>query len=76
MMQLFLTEVLDWVDPKDFSLDNYSNDSPRSWSWLSWWNAQLSITNNNFSLGKKNNLSLTEEIKENTNSIIKTWNFI
>ena len=30
MMQLFLTEVLDWVDPKDFSLDNYSSDSPRS----------------------------------------------
>ena len=28
MMQLFPTEILDWVDPKDFNLDNYSNDSP------------------------------------------------
>ena len=28
MMQLFLTEILDWVDPKDFNFDNYSNDSP------------------------------------------------
>ena len=40
-------------------------------------NYQLQIIeDNNFSLGKKNNLSLTDEIKENTNSIIKTWNFI
>ena len=36
-------------------------------------NYQLQIIeDNNFSVGKKNNLSLTEEIKENTNSIIKT----
>ena len=27
-MQLLSTEILDWVDPKDFSLDNYSNNSP------------------------------------------------
>ena len=28
MTQLIPTEILDWVDPKDFSLDGYSNDSP------------------------------------------------
>ena len=26
-MQLLPTEILDWVNPKDFNLDNYSNDS-------------------------------------------------
>ena len=26
MMQLLSTEILDWVDPKDFSLHNYSNN--------------------------------------------------
>ena len=28
LMQLFPTEILDWVNPKDFNVDNYSNDSP------------------------------------------------
>ena len=28
MMQVLQTEILDWVDPKDFNPDNYSNDSP------------------------------------------------
>ena len=28
MTQLIPTEILDWVDPKDFSLYGYSNDSP------------------------------------------------
>ena len=28
MMQLLPTEILDWVNPKDFNLDNYSNSSP------------------------------------------------
>ena len=28
MMQLLSTEILDWVNPKDFNLDNYSNNSP------------------------------------------------
>ena len=75
MMQLFLTEVLDWVDPKDFSLDSILTtvqevdlDYPDE---MSSYQLQI-IEDNNFSLGKKNNLSLTEEIKENTNSIIKT----
>ena len=27
MMQLLPTKILDWVDPKDFSLDNQSNNS-------------------------------------------------
>ena len=27
LMQLLPTEILDWVDPKNFSLDSYSNDS-------------------------------------------------
>ena len=27
MMQLLPTEILDWVNPKDFNLDNYSNKS-------------------------------------------------
>ena len=27
--QVLQTETLDWVNPKDFNLDNYSNDSPR-----------------------------------------------
>ena len=27
MMQLLPTEILDWVDPKDFTLDYYSNGS-------------------------------------------------
>ena len=27
-MQLFLTDMLNWVDQKDFNLDNYSIDSP------------------------------------------------
>ena len=27
MMQLLLTQILDWVNPKDFNLDKYSNDS-------------------------------------------------
>ena len=26
-MQLLQTELLDWVNPKDFNVDNYSNDS-------------------------------------------------
>ena len=30
MMQLLPTEILYWVNPKDFNLDNYSNDSPIS----------------------------------------------
>ena len=28
MVQLLPTEILDWVNPKYFNLDNYSNDSP------------------------------------------------
>ena len=28
MMQVLLREILDWVNPKDFNIDNYSNDSP------------------------------------------------
>ena len=28
MVQLLLTEILDWVNLKGFSLDIYSNDSP------------------------------------------------
>ena len=28
MMQLLPTEISDWVNPKDFNLDNYSNNSP------------------------------------------------
>ena len=28
LMELLLTEILDQVNPKDFNLDNYSNDSP------------------------------------------------
>ena len=28
MTQPLPTEILDWVNPKDFSLDNYSNDCP------------------------------------------------
>ena len=28
MMQLLPTELLDWVNSKDFHLNNYSNDSP------------------------------------------------
>ena len=28
MMQLLPTEIRDWVNQKDFSIDNYSNDSP------------------------------------------------
>ena len=28
MMQLFPTEILDWVNPKDFNLDNFYNYSP------------------------------------------------
>ena len=28
MIQLLPTEILDWVNPKEFNLDNYSNDSP------------------------------------------------
>ena len=31
MIQLLPTEILDWDNPKDFDLDNYSNDSPTSW---------------------------------------------
>ena len=27
MMHFLLTEILDWVDPKDFTKDNYSNHS-------------------------------------------------
>ena len=27
MIQLFPTELLDWINQKDFNLDNYSNDS-------------------------------------------------
>ena len=30
MMQLLPTEILDLANPKDFSLDNYSNDIPTS----------------------------------------------
>ena len=30
MIQLLPTEILDWDNPKDFDLDNYSNDSPTS----------------------------------------------
>ena len=29
-MQLLPTKILYWVNPKDFNLDNYSNDSPIS----------------------------------------------
>ena len=28
MMQPLPTKIFDWVDPKDFNLDNYSDDSP------------------------------------------------
>ena len=28
MMQLLPTQILDWINPKDFNIDNYSNDSP------------------------------------------------
>ena len=28
MMQFLPTEILDWVNSKDFSLDNYSDNSP------------------------------------------------
>ena len=28
MMQPLPSEILDWVNSKDFNLDNYSNDSP------------------------------------------------
>ena len=28
MLQLFPTEILGWVNPKDFNLDNYSSNSP------------------------------------------------
>ena len=28
MMQLLPTEIIDRVNPKDFNLDNYFNDSP------------------------------------------------
>ena len=28
MMQLLTTEILDWVNPKDVNLDNYSKASP------------------------------------------------
>ena len=28
LMELLLTEILDQVNPKDFNLDNYFNDSP------------------------------------------------
>ena len=28
MMQLLPTKILDWVNPKDFSLHNYSSNSP------------------------------------------------
>ena len=28
MKQLFATEILNWVTPKDFDIDNYSNNSP------------------------------------------------
>ena len=31
MMQILPTEILDWVNPKDFNLDRYSNDSPISY---------------------------------------------
>ena len=31
MMQLLQTEILHWTNPKDFSLDNCSNDSPIDW---------------------------------------------
>ena len=27
MMHFLLTEILDWVDPKDLTQDNYSNHS-------------------------------------------------
>ena len=27
MIELFLIERVDWVNPKDFNLDNYYNDS-------------------------------------------------
>ena len=26
-MQLLPTKLLDWINPKDFNLDNYSNDN-------------------------------------------------
>ena len=29
MMQLLLIQILDWPNPKDFSPDNYSNNSPK-----------------------------------------------
>ena len=28
MMKLFPTEILDWINRKDFNLDNFYNDSP------------------------------------------------
>ena len=28
LMQLLPTEILDWVNPKDLNLNNYSNDIP------------------------------------------------
>ena len=31
MMQLLPIEILDWVNPKDFNLDKYSNDSSIEW---------------------------------------------
>ena len=33
MMQVLLREILDWVNPKDFNIDNYSNDSPIGYFW-------------------------------------------
>ena len=27
-MQLLPTEIFDWINPKDFNLDNFSNNSP------------------------------------------------
>ena len=28
MMQLLTTEIIDWINPKDLNIDNYSKDSP------------------------------------------------
>ena len=45
MVQRFVFKILDWFNPKDFSLDNWSdvgwNNVFRSWSWLFRWFAQF-----------------------------------
>ena len=33
MIQVLRTGIIDWANPKDFSLNNYSNDSSRDCFW-------------------------------------------